>query len=208
MSSTYLSLYYHAVYSTQNREPLIQSEWRSRLHEYLGGTANRLLGQILGVGGTIDHVHLLVELNATHCLADFMRELKKASSSWARETAASGFAWQKGYAAFTVSASNVLATRTYIRNQEEHHRQRSFREELVTMLNVPALPLMNAISTDSHEPREASQSHSECILFSRNMACSVPRFGTAHCGFINKPEACRLDSRWLSRCGDTTGKCG
>jgi putative transposase len=136
MSSTYLSLYYHFVFATQERKPLIAAEWRSRLHEYLGGTVNRLGGQSLGVGGTTDHVLLLVELNATHCVADFMRELKKASSSWARETieTAPVFAWQKGYAALTVSASNVRAVRAYIQNQEEHHRQRSFREELLKLL--------------------------------------------------------------------------
>ena len=135
MSSTYLSLYYHLVFSTADREPSIGSEWRLRLHEYLGGTVNRLGGQSLGVGGTNDHVHLLVELKATHCLADFMRELKKASSAWVHEDMAEkGFAWQEGYAAFTVSASAADEVRRYIENQEEHHRARSFREELVIML--------------------------------------------------------------------------
>ena len=64
-----------------------------------------------------------------------MRELKKASSTWAREDAGEKtFAWQEGYAAFTVSASAVDEVRRYIENQEEHHRERSFREELVIML--------------------------------------------------------------------------
>ena len=135
MSSTYLSLYYHLVFSTADREPSIGSEWRLRLHEYLGGTVNRLGGQSLGVGGTNDHVHLLVELKATHCLADFMRELKKASSSWIRdEISCAAFAWQKGYAALTVSASIVPTVRRYIGNQEEHHRKMSFREEVLTLL--------------------------------------------------------------------------
>ena len=135
MSSTYLALYYHLVFSTADRMPCIRSEWRSRLHEYHGGTTNRLGGQSLGVGGTDDHVHLLAELLATHCLADFMRELKKASSAWVHEDIAEkGFAWQEGYAAFTVSASAADEVRRYIENQEEHHRARSFREELVIML--------------------------------------------------------------------------
>jgi len=135
MSSTYLALYYHLVFSTNNREPSIGSEWRSRLHEYLGGTVNRLGGQSLGVGGTNDHVHLLVELKATHGLADFVRELKKASSSWVRdEISSAAFAWQKGYAALTVSASVVPTVRTYIENQDGHHRQMSFRDEVLTLL--------------------------------------------------------------------------
>jgi REP element-mobilizing transposase RayT len=135
MSSTYLALYYHLIFSTADRQPSIKPEWRSRLHEYLGGTVNKLGGQSLGVGGTNDHVHLLVELQATHCVADFMRELKKASSSWIRSnTPCENFAWQKGYAALTVSASVVPKVGHYIESQEEHHRKIGFREEVLTLL--------------------------------------------------------------------------
>jgi putative transposase len=136
MPSTYLALYYHLVFSTKDRKPSIGSEWRSRLHEYLGGTINRLDGQSHGVGGTDDHVHLLVALKTTHCLADFMRELKKSSSSWVRETISDDFAWQEGYAALTVSASNVDTVRGYIQNQEKHHQTQTFREELLTLLRL------------------------------------------------------------------------
>jgi putative transposase len=82
------------------------------------------------------HVHLLVSLKATHCLADVMRELKKASSVWVHDTLGERqFAWQEGYAAFTVSASALNAVKNYIDNQEEHHRVKSFHEELIEMLN-------------------------------------------------------------------------
>jgi len=105
------------------------------LHGYLKGIVEGLGGQCEIVGGTDDHVHLLVRLGATHRLADFMRELKKASSAWVHEDMSQrDFAWQEGYAAFTVSASAVDEVRRYIENQEEHHRGRSFREELVMML--------------------------------------------------------------------------
>lgn len=87
------------------------------------------------VGGTADHVHLLFELKATHTLSDFMRELKKSSSSWVHEEIPSrSFAWQEGYAAFTVSSSGLEEVRRYIENQDEHHRERSFREDLKIML--------------------------------------------------------------------------
>ena len=85
MSSTYLSLHYHLVFSTKNREALIVPEWRARLYDYLGGTIRGLGGFPEGVGGVADHVHLLVGLKATHCLSDVMRELKKASSTWVHE---------------------------------------------------------------------------------------------------------------------------
>ena len=136
MSSTYLSLHYHLIFSTKLREPLIAAEWQERLHEYLGGTVHGLGGFPQGIGGVADHVHLLVGLKATHCLADFMRELKKASSAWAHdEIGLRSFAWQEGYAAFTVSATSREGVKRYIANQAEHHRQRSFREELIELLN-------------------------------------------------------------------------
>jgi REP element-mobilizing transposase RayT len=88
-----------------------------------------------GIGGVADHVHLLVGLKATHCLADVLRELKKASSVWVHEEIGlRTFAWQEGYGAFTVSATARETVQRYIANQEEHHRVRSFREEFVEML--------------------------------------------------------------------------
>jgi len=135
MGSTFLSLHYHLVFSTKHREPFIHANWRSRLHEYLGGSVKGLGGNTHSVGGTQDHVHLLVELRATHKLCDFLRELKKASSVWVHEEIGiRPFEWQEGYAAFTVSASGIPKARRYVQSQEEHHRQRSFLEELRILL--------------------------------------------------------------------------
>lgn len=135
MPSTHTHLLYHLIFATKNREPLLSSDWRSQLHEYLGGTTRGLGGTPQGIGGVADHVHLLVGLKSTHCLADFMLELKKASSIWVRETAGlAAFHWQEGYAAFTVSASAREAVQSYIDGQEEHHRVRTFREELIEYL--------------------------------------------------------------------------
>src|SRR5438309_2324700 len=104
MASTYLSLHYHLVFGTKKRDPFIAPQWGSRLHEYLGGTISGLGGFPQAVGGVADHVHVLVGLKATHCLADVLRELKKASSVWVHEAIGlQEFAWQEGYAAFTVS---------------------------------------------------------------------------------------------------------
>ncbi len=135
MPSTHTSLHYHLIFATKNREPRLAAEWRAQLHEYLGGTVRGLGGLPQGIGGVADHVHLLIALKASHCLADFMRELKKASSSWIKETRGqSDFHWQEGYAAFSVSASARESVRTYIGGQEEHHRKKSFREELIGFL--------------------------------------------------------------------------
>jgi putative transposase len=133
--STFLGLHYHLVFSTKNRAPFIKPSWSVRLHEYLSGTIVGLKGFPQGTGGVADHVHLLVGLKATHCLADFVRDLKKASSVWVHnQIAEPDFAWQEGYAAFTVSATARDAVKHYIANQDEHHRSKPYRQELIEML--------------------------------------------------------------------------
>ena len=135
MAGTFSSLLYHIVFSTKDRRPILQKESLGRLHEYLGGTVHGLGGTPLGIGGTEDHVHLFVSLKPTHCLSDFLREVKKASSKWVSEKMEEkGFHWQDGYSVFSVSASAKEAVRKYIATQEEHHRKRSFKEELMDFL--------------------------------------------------------------------------
>jgi REP element-mobilizing transposase RayT len=103
---------------------------------YLGGIIRELDGHAIIVNGPADHVHLLCSLPATTALADVMRVLKTNSSKWIHETFPNlaSFAWQTGYAAFSVSESNVQAVEQYIRNQEEHHRTVSFQDEFVAFL--------------------------------------------------------------------------
>ena len=121
---------------------MIDAAWRPRDDEYMGGIIHGLGGVPVGVGGVADHVHLLVGLKSTHCLADFVRELKKSATAWVHGQAdpSGKFAWQSGYAAFTVSATSRPAVCEYILHQEEHHRVKSFREELEAMLAKAGVP--------------------------------------------------------------------
>jgi putative transposase len=136
MPSTYLSLHYHIVFSTKHRAPIIAPAWRDRLHGYLGGSLRGLDAVAEAVGGVDDHVHLLAGLKATHALADVLREIKKASAVWVHdEIGEPAFAWQEGYAAFTVSPTSRAAVARYIADQEQHHQRQSYREELITMLD-------------------------------------------------------------------------
>ena len=97
MPSTCTCLLYHLIFSTKHRDPVIASGWSNRLHEYPGGAVRGLGGTAQGVGGVADHVHLLIGLKPPHCLSDFMRELKKSSSSWVSKTMnLPGFEWQVG----------------------------------------------------------------------------------------------------------------
>lgn len=130
MPSTHLSLHYHIVFSTKDRVPNIAPEWRDRLHAILGGIAKNLDAIPEIIGGVSDHVHLLLGLRATHCLADVMREIKSVSSRWVRdEVGLRSFTWQEGYGGFTVGPSQRAKVRDYIRDQEEHHRVTTFQEE-------------------------------------------------------------------------------
>jgi REP element-mobilizing transposase RayT len=123
------------VFATKDHAACIDPKWRNDLHAYLGGTIRTLGGNPEAIGGVADHVHLLVGLRATHCLADVMREVKAVSSRWVHETIRlHGFAWQEGYGAFTVSSSQRDLVRQYIEGQEEHHRRQTFREEYFALL--------------------------------------------------------------------------
>jgi REP element-mobilizing transposase RayT len=135
MPSTHLSLHYHIVFSTKDRVRTIRPEWRERLHAYLDGIVQNIGGVSEAIGGVEDHVHLLIGLRATHCLADVVRDIKANSSRWIHEDVGDKpFAWQEGYGAFTVSAQLRAKVREYIAGQEEHHRLRSFQEEYVDFL--------------------------------------------------------------------------
>ena len=112
---------------------MIHAEWRPRLHSYLGGIIRGMNGIAEIVGGE-DHVHLLASLRPVHSLADVMRDLKKDSTNWVKDNLDRRFAWQEGYAAFTVSPSATDAVRNYIGRQESHHRKHSFVDELKELL--------------------------------------------------------------------------
>jgi len=132
MAQSLAKVYLHVIFSTKNREPRLADSWRDELFHVLGGTANNLGCQSLIVGGVADHVHMLSHLGRTITIADSVGKIKSASSSWVNETRglSSHFHWQGGYAAFSVSQSNVEMVRNYIERQPEHHAKQSFQDEL------------------------------------------------------------------------------
>jgi putative transposase len=135
MPSTHIGFHFHIVFSTKDRHPFITDAWRSRLHEYFGGLVREASGIPETIGGTADRVHLLVGLRVTHAMAPFMQDIKQTSSRWIHEIIGiKFFAWQPGYAAFTVSVSNCDTVKKYIDNQPDHHWTNFFQEEYVTLL--------------------------------------------------------------------------
>ena len=137
MPQTHLSLHYHVVFHTKENRASIGDDWRERLHQFIGGCVKTAGGVPIAVGGTADHAHLAMGLLATHRLAEVVRDVKVASSKWVHtEIGARLFEWQKGYGAFTVSPAMLERVRAYVLNQEEHHRERTYKEEYLEMLRT------------------------------------------------------------------------
>jgi len=126
----------HTVFSTKNREPLLRdSAFRDEMHSYLGGCAKMMDCLPVRVGGVEDHVHLLTALSRKVTLAEFVKEIKRNSTLWAKgERGQLEFGWQAGYGCFSVSESQVQAVSRYIENQEEHHRKITFQDEYRELL--------------------------------------------------------------------------
>ncbi|HVF72274.1 MAG TPA: IS200/IS605 family transposase [Chthoniobacterales bacterium] len=142
MSSSYCNLIYHIVFSTKAREPWLTSTVRPRTREYLGGAIRGEGGIAMIINGTADHVHVLAKLRQDEALSKTIGETKANSSGWVSKTfpECNAFAWQEGYAAFTVSESQVPKVRRYIEGQEDHHRRTSFLAEFTLMLHAHGLP--------------------------------------------------------------------
>jgi len=128
MSHTCGNILLHLIFSTRERRPLMRPEFRNDLFAYLGGIVREMGGTALIVGGTADHVHMLVRVRPSQPAAEIARIVKTNSSRWIRERCPD-FAWQTGYGVFSVSESNVSAVKQYIASQEEHHSRRSFQDE-------------------------------------------------------------------------------
>ena len=136
MAGKYLSLLVHFTWSTAGREPWIATEMREDLYSYIGGIMRNKKAKLLTAGGMFDHIHLYASLPSTISVADFVNVVKSNSSRWIHESYLQlrNFAWQEGYGAFSVSKSEEARVDRYIRNQEHHHRKRSFKEELIELL--------------------------------------------------------------------------
>ena len=132
MSQSLVNNLVHLVYSTKRRECTIPPEFRDRLYAYQAGIFTEWESPAVIIGGIDDHVHSLFSLSKNHALKKIVEEVKKGSSKWMKAEGSKNrdFYWQKGYAAFSVSQSNVLQVKRYIRDQEEHHRKISFQDEL------------------------------------------------------------------------------
>ena len=121
----------HVIFSTKDRQPSLVSQIQPALHAYLATVARNAGCECPRVGGVEDHVHLAIRLSRTTTIASLIEDLKTSSSKWLKSQlpALSNFAWQRGYAVFSVGPADLDALVNYLDTQAEHHRQRSFQEE-------------------------------------------------------------------------------
>jgi putative transposase len=134
MPHTYVQNTIHVVFSTRDRAKSIPPQFQSQLWSYVAGICVSHKIVVHAIGGTEDHIHLLIQVPATVALAKAVLTIKSNSSRWAHEQGHK-FAWQENYAAFSVSASLVPTVVRYIQNQEAHHRKMYFDAEFVALLN-------------------------------------------------------------------------
>ena len=136
MSHTYSSNRIHVIFSTKQREKRLREDIQPKLWAYIAGIARNHKFEAFEIGGAEDHSHALIMLPAPMPLSKAVQTLKGCSSRWLNDTGAAGanFAWQEGYGAFSVSASQTEGVVEYIKSQPEHHKKRNYEEEFLEFL--------------------------------------------------------------------------
>ena len=126
----------HITFSTKNRVKYIDDDIESALFGYIGTACNNMKCYTINVGGYRDHIHVLCSLNREVTQSQLVREIKTSSSKWIKTQGEQfkDFYWQRGYAIFSVSQSQIDKVFKYIENQKEHHQVKTFNEEYIELL--------------------------------------------------------------------------
>lgn len=137
MPGTYSQIYIQVVFAVKGRENLISKTWKEELHKYIAGIIKGKDQKSIIVNGMPDHIHAFIGLRPSMAISDLVRDIKNNSSNFINDKkwVKGKFAWQEGYGAFSYSHSHIENVYNYILNQEEHHKQKTFREEYLDFLN-------------------------------------------------------------------------
>ncbi len=131
MAHTYNVNYVHCVFSTKRRLPLIPEPEKAWTTMRQVACASKI--DLLAVGGTANHIHLLISIPSTRTVSAVVRELK-CNSSLRIQKSNRVFSWQDGYGSISVSPSAISSVRRYIDRQPQHHATRSFEDEYKSIL--------------------------------------------------------------------------
>jgi len=137
MANTYTQLYFHVVFAVKGRVNLISSIWKEELYQYITGIISNKKQKLIIINGVPDHVHLLIGLKPNMNLSDLIRDIKANSSRFINEKrwVRGKFEWQIGFGAFTLGHSQIDIIINYIKNQEDHHQTKTFKDEYIDLLN-------------------------------------------------------------------------
>jgi len=138
MADTYSQIYIHIVFAVKGRDNLISTKWKEELYKYITGVIANEGQKLLAINGMPDHIHILIGLKPNISLSNLVRDIKSNSSRFIndRKWIAGKFEWQNGFGAFSYGHSQLTDVINYIRNQEEHHKTRTFREEYIQFLKL------------------------------------------------------------------------
>ena len=136
MANTYTQLFYHVVCVVQGRDNLIASSWKDELYRYIAGIIDQQGQKLYIINGVPNHIHILISCKPTMAISDLVREIKEHSSKHinSKKFVKGKFSWQIGFGAFTVSYRSISSVINYIKNQEEHHKTKTFKEEYLKLL--------------------------------------------------------------------------
>lgn len=136
MANTYTQIYIQVVFAVQGRQSLIHKEIKGELYKYIAGIIRNQEQKLLIINGMEDHLHLLIGMKPNIALSDLVREIKANSSKFINEKGwiKGKFNWQEGFGAFSYGHSQLDSIIGYIQTQEEHHRNRSFKDEYLSFL--------------------------------------------------------------------------
>jgi REP element-mobilizing transposase RayT len=137
MAGTFSQIYIQIVFAVRNRDSLINPTWEEELYKYITGIVQNKGQKMLAINGTTNHIHFLIGMKPTCCLSDLVREVKKSSNTFVKEKKFTkfNFQWQEGFGAFSYSHSALDNVIQYIQKQKEHHKNKSFKDEYLNILN-------------------------------------------------------------------------
>ena len=136
MANTYSQIYIQVVFAVQGRESLIRREWKDELYKFITGIVKNNKQKLLAINGVSNHIHILLNIKPNIALSDLVRDIKANSSRFVNEKrfVRGKFSWQEGFGAFSYSISQLNDVIQYIQNQEEHHKETSFKDEYLKYL--------------------------------------------------------------------------
>ena len=142
MANTYTQIYLQFIFAVENRVSLIQSAWKDELYKYITGIVQNNRHKLIAINGMPDHIHVFIGYKPHQLIPDLLQDIKGNSSTWInkKQFVKGHFKWQAGYGVFSYSFSQIDRVVKYIKEQEKHHKVKTFREEYLELLkrfNIP-----------------------------------------------------------------------